>query len=138
MPSASTALMPLNSGGLCEAVTITPPEISLILTKYCKVGVGSAPSSSTSQPTDVSPAATADRIMSALVRQSVAKATLPFMRVPIALPTSKASWGSMKSFTTPRTPLVPKSRWDIILPGLVPLGDQQEMDYLRRIVALVR
>src|SRR5438876_690570 len=54
IPRASSALIPLNSRGLWEAVTTTPPfRWPDFARKYCSHGVGTTPRSITSQPADM-------------------------------------------------------------------------------------
>ena len=57
--------IPLNSGGLWDAVIITPPVTSgRFLTKCWSAGVGTMPRSRTSEPTDMRPDARALLIIS--------------------------------------------------------------------------
>ncbi len=122
VPSLSIALIPLNSGGLWEAVITTPPATLPVFTAYCSVGVGRMPQSSTLQPVAIRPDEHADLIISFDVRASVPIMTGPFMKVPIAMPSLIANNGSISfEFTTPLTPFVPNNLGDFSFSAIRPL-----------------
>src|SRR5438093_711913 len=71
MPRASSALSPLNSRGLWDAVTTTPPfRWPDFARKYWADGVGTTPRSTTSQPADMRPDAAARASIGPLSRVS--------------------------------------------------------------------
>ena len=112
IPWASIALRPLNSRGLCEAVTTMAPfRCPDLATKYWAHGVGTMPTSITSHPADIRPEAAARASMGPLRRGSRASPTKPPSKnVPIARPTLTARSAFIASPTTPRMPFVPKRR----------------------------
>ena len=55
--------MPLSSNGLCEAEIMTPRSARIERVSIATAGVGIGPSRSTSMPTEVKPACSADSIM---------------------------------------------------------------------------
>ena len=109
VPSPDTHLMPLNSGGLWDAVIMTPAVTSSwVFTKYCKAGVGTIPRSMTSTPMDMSPEDTAEKIIGDDTRVSTAMAMGPGPRTwAMALPTFIDNSQSRYSLAIPRIPLVP-------------------------------
>ena len=109
-PSASKNLMPLYSGGLCEAEITAPPAALSSRTRSATAGVGMTPGRSAVPPALVMPATIAASSMSPDRRVSLPTR----MDIPIL---STAAWPSRKAisqvssvFATPRTPSVPKSR----------------------------
>ena len=52
VPSGAMNFRPLNSGGLCEAVTTSPPSYPFLLTANCTTGVGTTPSSTALAPVE--------------------------------------------------------------------------------------
>ena len=62
-PSGPKSLMPLSSNGLCEAEIMTPRSARIERVSIATAGVGIGPSRSTSMPTEVKPACSADSIM---------------------------------------------------------------------------
>ncbi len=108
VPSPAMHLMPLNSGGLWDAVIMTPPSTSpRALIQCCSAGVGTMPRSRTSAPTDMSPEHSAPFSMGDDVRGSHAIAIRLPRTVPTARPIPSASSQSISRSAIPRTPLVP-------------------------------
>src|SRR4030042_7015757 len=122
VPSLSMALMPLNSGGLCDAVITTPPATLPVLTANWSVGVGTRPQSMTLHPVAINPEAQANFSISLEVLASVPIMTVPFMKVPMAMPSLMANWLSIWDvFTTPLPPFVPNSLGACLTEALKPL-----------------
>ncbi len=87
------------------------------------------PISQTSQPTLVSPAITASESMWPLSLPSLPTSSLPLLKkVPIDWLSSRTKLGVRSKFTTPRTPLVPKSCNPFTFEGFY-------TDYSQRIVS---
>src|SRR3989442_13904186 len=107
MPRASSALRPLNSRGLWDAVTTTPPfRRPDFARKYCADGVGTTPRSTTSQPADIRPDAAARALIGPLSRVARPRAPGPPSNdVPIARPTFRARAALVSGPPTPRLPL---------------------------------
>ncbi len=63
-PCASNSLMPLYSGGLCDAEITAPPAAFSLRTSSATAGVGTTPASSAVPPALVMPATIADSSMS--------------------------------------------------------------------------
>src|SRR5919199_6449009 len=51
-PSGAIGLIPLYSGGLCDAVIIIPPLYPKRFAAYCKHGVGTSPAFAVSRPAE--------------------------------------------------------------------------------------
>lgn len=106
------SLIPLYSGGLCEAVSIIPVPNPISLVSKAKAGVGRIPKSATSIPVERRPEVTASLIDSRLCLVSVVRETLDWEArlVPRALPISWHKSIKRSSATMPLIPLVPKRR----------------------------
>src|SRR5215216_2523853 len=52
-PSAAVGLIPLYSGGLCDAVIMTPPLYPRRFAAYCRHGVGIRPAFAVSSPAEL-------------------------------------------------------------------------------------
>ena len=115
MPSFQITFIPLYSGGLWDAVIITPPSMRWFLTAYCNAGVEAIPAKNTLHPVDVNPEITALANIGPLVLAScpISKSFLP-KNVPIAEPTFMAISGVNSLLTSPRMPFVPKSFFELI------------------------
>jgi hypothetical protein len=105
------SLIPLNSGGLWEAVTIMPVSKPDSRVSNARAGVGKIPKSTTFMPQESKPAVTASLIISLLIRVSVAIQTVEVGGSVV--PTAKAAqWqksGDKSWLTMPRIPLVPNN-----------------------------
>ena len=109
-PCASKNLMPLYSGGLCEAEMTTPASQASSRVSSATPGVGMMPASSAVPPMLMTPAASADSSMSPDRRVSLpTRMDLPIL-MTAAWPRRNAISHVSSVFATPRTPSVPKSR----------------------------
>src|SRR6476646_471987 len=105
-PSRSKILIPLYSGGLCEAETTTPRSSA----RRATAGVGSTPASTALPPASTIPRANASSSSGPEARVSrPTKTRPPFDQSVAALPRRSMSSGVRSSPTTPRTPSVPKN-----------------------------
>src|SRR5436189_721695 len=104
-PSRSKNLIPLYSGGLCEAETTKPRSSRSSAT----AGVGSTPASTALPPASTTPRANASSSSGPDPRVSrPTKTRPPFDQSAAALPSRSTSSVVRSSPTTPRTPSVPK------------------------------
>src|SRR5882724_346806 len=104
-PSRSKTLIPLYSGGLCEAETTTPRSSASSAT----AGVGSTPASTALPPASTTPRANASSSSGPDPRVSrPTKTRPPFDQSVAALPSRSTSSVVRSSPTIPRTPSVPK------------------------------
>src|SRR6478609_8552836 len=109
-PPEANSLMPLSPNGLCDAEIIAAGWPATTEAR-ATAGVGTMPRSTTSAPSEETPAAKAaarsgpDRRVSRPMRHSVP----PMMRAA-ARPSARASSGVSSLLATPRTPSVPNLR----------------------------
>ena len=109
-PWPSKILMPLYSGGLCDAEMTMPPSQCSSRVRSAMAGVGMMPAKSAVPPMDMTPAATADSSMSPDRRVSLPMRMVRPLKATAAWPSWKAIWQVNSLFATPRTPSVPKRR----------------------------
>jgi len=115
MPSFQMTFMPLYSGGLWDAVIITPPCMQWFFTAYCSAGVDAIPVKNTLHPVAVKPEMTALANMGPLVLASCPTSRFFLSKnVPIAEPTFMAISGVNSLLVSPRMPFVPKSFFEVI------------------------